>query len=285
MKESVESIVLSPNQTLAKLAECIENAGKPVVVVSDLDDTLSNSYRFDEKLQTHIPFIRAETVDAAQQLKNPILIATGRPIHDLVVPMAWRRLSRPPMPIIAENGGIIFRPDQNTFIETHPSSIEDNPLNSLGVDLESHIEQLRERGIINATMEANTDRTRKTSIELRIQDKLTKVGSPLVHKEVADFLHPLMIDHHLIAISSGSSVSIHVPEISKGDSVLRVLESLRNDIFLVALGDNKNDTSLFEISDFGIGVGQDTIGLCDVTCLGGEAVSLAVLQKINELTI
>lgn len=285
MKETAESNLLSLDQMLVTLTERIENDGKPVVVVSDLDDTLSNTYRFDEKLQTHIPLLRTEIVDAAQQLKNPILIATGRPIHDLVVPMAWQHLSRPPMPIIAENGGIIFRPDQNTFIETHPPLIKNNPFRPLSVDLESHIEQLREHGIINATMEANIDRSRKTSIELRIQDKLTKVGNPLVHKEIADFLHPLMIDHHLVAITSGSSVSIHVPEISKGDSILRVLESLRNDIFLVALGDNKNDTSLFEISDFGIGVGQDTIGLCDITCLGGEIISLAVLQKINELTL
>ena len=297
-----QETILPISDMLCILSERIMASGKPVMVVSDLDETLANTYVFDENTNTHVPQFRPELVAAAAQLPRPLILATARPMNDPTVLHAWEQISGKFSPVVVENGGVIFHPQKSTFIQMTIGDMETffqiNPhadpksLGELRALLPEHIDMLRECGIISDNQEVNIDVNRKTSIEIRIQDKKTKEGNPDTHKQVAMVFQNLVTDHKLQAITTGSSVSIHAPAICKGDAVMQALFKTsplqkihweRNDVFLITLGDNENDASLFQIADLSIGVSRHTLGLSNITCSGGELVALAALQKIVEV--
>lgn len=256
--------------------------GKPVFVVSDIDDTLANAYHFDSLLQVHIPHITDSILRGAQNLPFPLLLATGRPAHDSVVSSVWRLLSKPTMPIIVENGGAIFHPETQTLkILATRQQIES--LEQV-THMLSPLQLLPQNGL--EENELLIDMTRKTSIEIRIQNKITKIGNPDMHSEAASILQSIVSSLHLEAVSSGSSVSIHAPEITKGAAVLLFLSQAgirRDAVTLLSMGDNLNDLSLFSIADISVGVGEKTRGHAQFVCPLGELASTGVLSTIGSI--
>jgi hydroxymethylpyrimidine pyrophosphatase-like HAD family hydrolase len=306
MKELLpQNVELSLDQTLQILEQRIVKAGKHVIVASDIDDTLTNTHVFDEKKGIHMPQFHPDLIKTAKRLPIPLILATGRPMHDPAVLLSWEQLSGKLTPIVVENGGIILHPPWSTFLQMvvedagmlfqiNPKAGDLTVLKQIQKLFPDCIESLRMSGIITDHHEVTLDTNRKTSIEVRIQDITTKTGTPETHKLVASFLGPLLAEHSLVAVTSGSSVSIHAPNIRKGDAVRHILFDFspfeehpwnHSDVFIVTLGDNENDTSLFEIADLGIGVSSHTQGLSDITCPGGEKTALAVLQKIVEVSL
>lgn len=288
MKETeISPSIMSIEQTLFTLTERINLSHKPVLVISDLDGTLADTHFYDHDLNVHTPIINSDLALDTCRLSVPLLVATGRPDNDPTVKQVWKQLSRPPMPIIGENGGVIIDPSDNSIIPAINSK-ELIALTETLSNLPDIVSLLHQRLIVPNIHEILIDNTRKTSIEIRIQDKISKVGSPLIHQESANFLRKNIISNHLVIVCSDSSVSIHPLSISKGNAVHHVISSLaldRSELFIVALGDADNDRSLFEMADIGIGVGMSTIGKSEITCLGGEKTSREVIKAISKLHI
>lgn len=286
MKEQFTNpLTLSPEQMLNAFRERVNISGKPIVLISDLDGTLASTHTFDNLLKVHVPNLKRELVESSQLLRIPLLIATGRSCNDPSIKTTWELLSRPPMPIIGENGGLIINPATNEVRPT-ASATEINSLKEIALNLESSLRLLRASSIVPSSHEILIDNTRLTSIEIRIQERDTKVGSPKIHQESGVFLKNTIGRNSISVICSDSSVSIHPSSISKGNTARMVLESLgidRSKIFIVALGDADNDQSLFNFADLGIGVGPSTIGKSEVTCLGGEKTSIAIIKAIGAM--
>jgi len=270
--------------TLMCVKREIIKRGKPILVVSDIDDTLANTYNFDSLLLSHIPHITDEIVMNAKKLQLPLLLATGRPNTDPAVSNVWRLLSKPNYPIVVENGGAIFNPETGN-VQLLATSKQIELINETKQIVSNSLAR-----VLTASHEdeISIDTSRLTSIEIRIQNKQTKIGSPLTHAVAARILQNIFDPTRLVAISSGSSVSIHSPEISKGAAILTELSQLgiqRKEITLLALGDNINDSSLFSISDVSVGVGKDTIGLAQFVCPFGEITSAAILRLVKDFNI
>lgn len=269
----------------------IRKQGKPVMIVSDIDDTLTHTHVFSVEHNTHIPQFSPDMVAATQNLPRPLVLATGRPMHDPAVLATWRQLSGKFTPLIVENGGIIFHPPQ---FEISPKAGNPEKLAEVKESLSEQISLLREQNIIQDEEEVIFDTNRKTSIEVRIQNIATKKGNAATHKEVAKHIQHILLPHNLIAVTSGSSVSIHAPDIQKGETAVHALFNIsplnkfhlnRKDVFLITLGDNENDFSLFDIADLGIGVSALTLGHSDLTCVHGAEVSLEIIKKVGEIGI
>jgi hydroxymethylpyrimidine pyrophosphatase-like HAD family hydrolase len=270
--------------TLSCIKQEILSRGKPVFIVSDIDDTLANTYHYDSQRQIHVPHISGNLITHAQHLQRPLLLATGRPNTDPVVASVWLLLSKPILPIIVENGGAIFHPTTND-IQVLITSEQTKLLNKAKKLV---LQKISSTLSISHDDEIHIDKSRLTSIEIRIQNHITKVGSSIVHTEAAKILQDSFDPSQLVAISSGSSVSIHTPDISKGVATLAVLSQLgvqRTEITLLALGDNHNDSSLFSIADISVGVGKDTFGQAQFVCPFGETTSAAILKLIAECDI
>jgi HAD superfamily hydrolase (TIGR01484 family) len=303
MKEKlIPNTPISIEQTIATLGERIKRSGKSVIAVSDIDGTLASTHTFDHELQLHTPHLRDELIAVCRILASrssidlhPLLIATGRPDSDPSVIRTWQLLSAPPMPIIGENGGTIIFPQFNDGQSPASHKIVHTARNDeliklleISTDLPILVNLLHQNSIVPIDHEILVDHSRKTSLEIRIQNKITKVGSSLIHGASSLFLREKIGNSKLSVISSGSSVSIHPATISKGNAVLQVIDNLgidRNKLFIVGIGDADNDESLFQIADLGIGVEEATIGKSEITCLGGEDTTIAVIKAIGEIII
>lgn len=264
------------------LAHQLHTVTKPIVIASDLDETLCNTYIFDAQTNTHVPQLRQEMVDVAKKLPIPILIATGRSTSDPTTAFVWGKLSRHPFPIIGENGGVIFYPQsgkKEILCDTRHIQI----LQDIQKNVPFFIQKLRQEHIAQDEDEIFFDTNRKTSIEVRIQHRETKKGNETTHHEASLLFQELLNINEIIAISSGSSVSIHSPSIDKGHAIEHVLTSLvmpRKDVFLITLGDNRNDEKLFHIADISVGVGMETKKFADLWCSEGEWASQRVIETV-----
>jgi len=267
--------------------------GRMVQVVSDFDETQASTYVFSGKWNTHVPKIRRDSFEEAQQLINPMCLATARTPSEAVSWLMWHKLSRLPMPLVAENGAVLVWPSDKI---TQPAKTE-----VLASPEQSEILRRMQRELQNGLVdrlkvpighEVILRPGRVATVEIRAQDITTKKGTPNDYSSLKEQLKGLFPESmsQVEIISSGSSLGIQPIGVSKELGIRSALfrSGVKiDDVFLLGLGDNKNDEPLFNFvrqnGGLTIGVRPSIGSACDFTFDGGDEVSIQILKTINSL--
>lgn len=267
--------------------------GRPIQIVSDFDETQSSAYVFSNKWNTHVPKIRADLSQEAQRLALPMCLATARTSNESVSWVMWHKLSRLPMPLVAENGAVLVWP---SLMVTQSAQIE-ILANGKQAEIMRLIQKELQNGltgnlVVPAGHEVVLRPGRVATVEIRSQEISTKNGTPDDYGSLTEQLQELFPEalSQVEISSSGSSLGIQPMGVSKESGILAALSRSGvkvNDVLLVGMGDNKNDEPLFDFvkKNGGLTIGvRPTVGQgCDFTFNGGDEISLQVLKIINSL--
>ncbi|MDO8619337.1 MAG: HAD-IIB family hydrolase [Candidatus Daviesbacteria bacterium] len=282
---SIESVLTSELKNKAQ--------GRTIQIVSDFDETLCSTYVFSDRWNTHVPKIRTDLVLEARKLTNPICIATARTPAELVSWVIWNKLSRLPVPLVAENGAILMWPlNRVTQLPEIKILASDEQIQKMTI-----IQRLMETGAMNDFQlpdghEIVLRPGRTATVEIRAQEIASKKGTPDDYVQIVQELKSILSDSlsFIDIVSSGSSLGIQPKGISKEVGIIAALEHAvinMEDVFLIGLGDNSNDKPMFDFvkrrGGITIGVRNTTEGLCDLTFNEGDEVSLQLLKIVNNL--
>lgn len=267
--------------------------GRPIQIVSDFDETQSSAYVFSNKWDTHVPKIRADLSREAQRLTRPMCLATARTSDEPVSWIMWQRLSRLPMPLVAENGAVLVWPSEKI---TQPAKIEvlASPEQSEAL---RQIQKELKNGLINRLKvpighEIVLGPGSVVTVEIRAQEIISKRGTPDDYIALNEQLVSLFPDtmSQIDIVSSGSSLSMQPKGVDKGAGIMVALSRIgvnMHDVFLIGLGDNRNDEPLFSFvkknQGLTIGVRPSVGNMCDFIFDGGDEVSTQVLKIVNSL--
>lgn len=278
------------NELVDDIRDCLSVAigdGKKLVVVSDFDETLTSRYVFERKRNNHRPVVSSEMVGLISMLNahlaTPILVCSGRGSDDPYVDRL-RRISGDFL--VLENGGVLMRGDR---VEVLANDKELEKIEMLKTELRANLKKLekdfKKRGFILFSR-----MTRSTDIEFRLQslESGNVVGLDDEYVGLMDMVGD-MVDLKSNGISwavSGSAVSLRVKRLSKWlavDRVLGVKGIVRDNVFVVAFGDNRNDVDMFERADMAINVGRDKFTDNEYHLGGGCVSVMGTLELINSL--
>lgn len=249
---------------------------RPLLVASDFDETLCNTYIYDPVTQNHIPQLNPDLVSLVTEKKIPLIIVTGRTASEAgmqqsIIPF----IESVGGMIVCENGGVIINAQGEEIVVATPEEQEDlQQMKAIlsTFDLQMHFPDL----------EVHIRTSRKSLIEVRIQDEKGK-GDPAPHALAEQILNTLIqpLGLSLQAVSSNYSVSIQPKSISKARGLHAALKQYgidRDDIFVIAMGDGPNDKELLQDADIGIAVGTPAKDFANVLVQGGENTALAVFE-------
>lgn len=271
LADLIKDVLLSEIRSRAK--------GRPIQVVSDFDGTLANTYIFSRKWNTHVPRIRGDLSEEARGLANPMCLATARTPSEAVSWVMWRKLSRMPMPLIAENGAVLVWPSDRitqpakTEVLTSPEQSE--TLRRMQKELQ---DGLIGRLKVSTGHEVVLRPGRFATVEIRAQESTTKAGTPEDYTTLADQLQKLFPEamSQIDIVCSGGSLGLQPKGVNKGSGIAHALdrnEVKTSDVFLVGMGDNKNDDPLFNFirknGGLTIGVRPSVGKACDFAFDGG----------------
>jgi len=278
------------NGLFDKIHDCLSVAirgGKKLVVVSDFDETLTSRYVFEREHNNHRPVVSSKMVGLIGMLNVhlaiPVLVCSGRGSDDPYVDRL-RMISSDFL--VLENGGVLMRGDG---VEVLASDKELKKIEMLKTELRANLKKLekdfKKRGFILFSR-----MTRSTDIEFRLQSlgSGNVVGLDDEYVGLMDMVGD-MVDLKSNGISwavSGSAVSLRVKRLSKWlavDRVLGVKGIVRDNVFVVAFGDNRNDVDMFERADMAINVGRDKFTDNEYHLGGGCVSVMGTLELINSL--
>lgn len=267
--------------------------GRPIQVISDFDETQSSTYVFSGKWNTHAPKIRVDLSQEAQRLAVPMCLATARTPSEPVSWVMWHKLSRLPMPLVAENGAVLVWPSEKI---TQPAKVK-ILASAEQTEAVSQIQEELQTGLIRDLVvpvghEVVLRPGRVATVEIRAQEVTTKRGTPNDYKTLTEQLQTLFPGalSHIDIISSGSSLGIQPKGVNKELGIIEALSQSGiniDDTFLIGMGDNKNDCSLFNFvrqkGGLAIGVRPNVGDMCDFIFDGGDEVSLQIIKTINNI--
>jgi hydroxymethylpyrimidine pyrophosphatase-like HAD family hydrolase len=268
--------------------------GKPIQVVSDFDETQSSTYIFSTKWNTHVPKIRSDLSKEAKKLTYPMCLASARGSNEPVSWVMWHKLSRLPMPLVAENGAVLIWPsdiiNQSAQIEVLASDKQVETIRQIQKELQdSLIDSLK----VPTGHEIVLRSGRVATVEIRAQNISTKKGTPNDYSSLIEQLQELFPEalSQFEISNSGNSLGIQPMGVSKESGIRAALFRSGveiDDIFLLGMGDNTNDEPLFNFvrqnGGLTIGVRPNVDnGICNFVFDGGEIISLEVLKVINSL--
>lgn len=274
------------------LPQELKQAGrKSILVVSDFDETMCSRYVFSEAWQTHVPVISSNLHKEAQALALPMCLATARTPNESVSWLIWHKLTKNPMPLVAENGAVLVWPKGKINSEPKLQILATNEqaqiIRQIQTDLESGVVQKISVPVDHRII-LRTGRV--ATVELRAEDINTKNGAPEDYPQITAQLQELFPEalDHVDIVSSGNSLGIQPKNVGKQLGIVKALTAAGiklKDVFMIGLGDNKNDEPLFNFVNTNggitIGVRPSAKGLCDFYVDGGDAVSLEVLRLVN----
>ena len=185
-------------------------------------------------------------------------------------------------PVVCENGAIIFFPN-DTSKKTISFLSEDQrkEFNKL----QDRVSKIRLKSIFAASeVEVLMRNHRMTSIDFRIQHKITKVGIPDLYGELSTFIESQFDLDSFSVVSSLNSLSIQLKNINKLVGVKKAIELLglkRNEIFLIGMGDAPNDKELLEGADLSIAVREGASQYAKLFINQGDVAAIMTLNHIK----
>lgn len=267
--------------------------GRPIQVISDFDETQCSNYVFSNRWNTHVPKIRTDLAKEAKLLTRPMCLATARTPNEPVSWVIWHKLSKPPMPLVAENGAVLVWPSTKVNKTPETEILATNKQIETIKDIQRKLEMDMIKELeVPLGHEVVLRSGRLATVEIRAQEKDSRRGTPEDYtslKEQLQVIFPNALSQ-IDIVTSGSSLGIQPKGVSKETGIQAALVQSKmgiKDVFLVGMGDNKNDVPLFDFvkknGGLTIGVRPITKSLCDLTLDGGDEVSLQVLRAVNAL--
>lgn len=253
--------------------EAVRNTGrrhKPLVVVCDLDGTLSDTTTFDPVTNDHIPHFEQEMIDLSKPLS--FVVATARRanhswplgnIHELG--FGHRQIE-----VIAENGGVLVRQAAVTHLAKEEA----------GEEIAAWTKKIGRK--VNTLIPDRhfVMKLGHTMVVTRLQDAQGKSlpgDQRLLKETMLDFGIPDDID----IVHSGNSLIVQQSGISKATGFLALLKELnvaRDEFCLMAIGDSENDISLFKEADLSVGVNERVAKHVDIAMKRGPASTKVALK-------
>ncbi len=266
------------SQTIQEITGFISNQEKPVIVLSDFDGTLCNTYDFDQSTNNHIPKLDPEVAELARN--KPLIVATARRTNHPWLPSLWETgVIDPEVPIISENGGTISALDDRGVIR-HWFQIDRDEMG----DIAEWAEEASHNITDLPAGQKIASKIGKTIVVLRIQDEAGH--SELKHQKI---LHSQLLELNkpdgIAIVNGGGSLTIQSERINKARTFHKILNMLkveRDDVFVVGLGDGDNDKSIFEEADFSIGVNKEIGRFVDAAMQNGVESTKAVLRTLSK---
>lgn len=287
--EAPINIVTEADESQALLS--VEDRGdgsrlRPIVVLSDFDLTLCDTYGFDPLTNNHIPLLDQAVVDVAN--KTSLVVATARRSNHPFIPELWRSgLVAPTMPVITENGGVLSIPKRSGETE-HVSLVPSDSIEEMVQWAEESGSRLKGLGPDQRFI----TKLGNTVIIARVQD--SEGNSTVKDQEI---LMNKLLDSGVpdtIEVShTGSSLSIQPKGVSKAQGFLKLLERAhvgRHRMTVVGMGDSPNDESIFREADLSIGVDKRVKSMVNLSMNRGVKSAAFVLamcatQKNFDLAI
>lgn len=262
--------------------------GRKVMILSDFDETLCSLYSYSPEWQTHVPILSRDWKNICAMHAFDLVVATARgaqePVSKIIVESFGQYF-----PVVCENGGALLDHDTNEVNKYDAISLlTPDELNLMEcVKAKMEIQELESHIPSSHSIALREDRI--ATIELRAQDRVTKKGTPHDYELLRPFLELQLIEFldKISIIPSGSSLGIQPKRINKAFGIIAALKMKGieySDTFVVGLGDNKNDHSLFRLAKhlrgISIGVRPGAIGISDVCVDGGEDATWSLLSKL-----
>jgi hydroxymethylpyrimidine pyrophosphatase-like HAD family hydrolase len=267
--------------------------GKPIQVVSDFDETQASTYIFSGKWNTHVPKIRRDIFEEAQRLVNPMCLATARTSSEAVSWVMWHKLSRLPMPLVVENGAVLVWPSNKITLPAKTEVLASPEQSKILIQIQKELRDgLISKLKVPLGYEVVLRSGRTATVEIRVQEIKTKKGISNGYDELKEQLQNLFPQSmsQVEIISSGNSLGIQPIGVSKELGIRAALSWSGvkiDDVFLIGMGDNKNDKPLFNFvrqsGGLTIGVRPSVDSGCDFTFNGGDEVSMQILKTINSI--
>jgi len=214
------------------------------VLATDYDNTLATDGLVPADTRRALEKLRASGRDA--------VLVTGRELDDLlaIFPEATRVFSR----IVAENGGVVYRPDTNErrLLAGPPPA--------------AFVASMRERGVVH----------------LGVSETLVATVRP--YERIAlDAIRDLGLDLHVVF--NGDAVMIVAPGISEASGLVAALDELGlSSHNAVGVGDGENDHPLVDVCECGVAVANAVPSLREQADVVTDAVAGAgVIALIDEL--
>lgn len=252
-----------------------EASSRELVVLSDFDHTLCDTYTFDATTNNHQPLISEELVAAAGC--HHLIVATGRRANHPSLPSLWDAgLVHPDLPVIAENGGTLaFHYDEGPGFLDLVDTADLSLLNKVQEDIANEVISVPEGQRL-------AFKVGRTMLLARIQDK-DGVCEPHHQAWLQEQVQPLL-PSRLRAVDTRGSVTIQHRDVDKRSGFQTYLELCgikRSDIFVVGMGDGPNDKEIFEEADLRIGFSSAVRDLVDIDVPAGPQAAPKILAALQ----
>lgn len=254
-------------------------AGRQPIILSDFDYTLCHDYTYNKDSNNHTPMINDGVISQTDGIE--LVIATSRRAVNPAIDAIWASgIISTSQPIIAENGGTILSNSSTgervAADQVHPDQISqiDEVVDTLlrqEMELPDGHEFIAKRG--------------RTMAILRIQNMMGRVSAE-GQIALTDSIKQLIEGSNLCVVNNRISLSLQHESTDKADAFRTYIKStdrLREDLFVIGMGDGLNDAEIFAEADLSIGFGEVVKHLVDVslptTSLDNTLLALGGIRK------
>ncbi len=256
---------------LQNLEAFLRDDGRPILVVSDFDETLCHKYAFNPATNNHDAIIDVNL--AKETRKLPLVLATAtRAIHPKLRHIRQSGMLAPGAPLLAENGGVILGEDGSVLW----SVVDSEAIDELHTKINGELPK-------SYTLPSDMQLVAKRGLTLLVvrAQKLTGKGEPRVQAELREALQGVVGDEWLV-VDGGRSLSVQRPETSKTNGLGRTGLRL-DDYCVISLGDGANDVDVLAMADVGISVGERIAEYADIVVEPDTTQVTSVMKTIGRV--
>jgi predicted mannosyl-3-phosphoglycerate phosphatase (HAD superfamily) len=279
MEHSESSLVTAELEHALSLLE-IELAaadGREIIIGTDFDQTLCDEYVFDTATNNHVANIDPTLAAAARS--QHMIINTSRRAENPTVRRFWSSgLIPPDRPVIVEGGGVILSPNVAGGLDSI-ATVEQEDL----AHLHAVPGQVRESiGDIPDGQDL-IFKIGRTMMVTRLQDK---GGNALPHHQqwLAEQVREVISSPSLQVVDTRASVTVQHRDVNKGVGLRKYFELMgiaREDVYVIGMGDGRNDKELFEEADLSLGFSDIVSPLVDIDVPHGPRAAPHILRMIG----
>lgn len=261
-------------------------AHKRLLIVTDLDYTVTDSYYHDEAIRHDAPVFDTDTRVAFANAAPPVLIASGRtPLEVAVQQDVAGLLHGRDVPIILENGGVLYMPNAVEGPRVIPLATREQ-LHAIAGVKQALLERIHDFPH-NLEEELLLRLERVTNLEIRLQKRTGEVSSLERYLDLMEHIRSITPMDGLHMTHAGAAMCIEADGINKQTGILAALAHMgirRDDVYILGFGDARNDEGLFKVADFGVAVRKAAAPYADAFVDGGPAVLRRTLELFSSVT-
>lgn len=291
--EGSSEVIQTAEYTLSQLPGLIYHhaakaaaANRRLLIVTDLDYTVTDAYLHDEKIRHDIPVFDTDTRVAFANAVPPVLIASGRtPLETAVQQDVAGLLHGRDLPMILENGGVLYVPNAVEGPRLIPLATREQ-LDAIAGVKQALVERIHDFPH-SSDEELLLRLERVTNLEIRLQARTGEVSSHERYLDLMEYIRLITRIDGLHMTHAGAALCIEADGINKQTGIEAALAHMgisRNDVYILGFGDARNDEGLFRAADFGVAVRRAAAPYADAFVDAGPAVLRRTLEVFSSVT-